>query len=70
MSVYQEAASGKGHVAGTLALTLQQPAGVKAPGITADSLASNRCSPVIRQLEEAVVGPDDVAALRTENDHG
>ena len=69
MSVHQKAASGKGHVTGALVLALQQPAGIKA-GDHGGQLGVEQVLPVVRQLEEAVVGPDDISALRTEDDHG
>ena len=69
MPIHQKAASSKCHVAGALVLAFQKPAGIEA-GDHGGQLGVKQVLPVVRQLEEAVVGPDDVAALRTEDDHG
>ena len=69
MAEHQEAAAGELHLHGALRLSLHQPAGGKTghhrgePGV-------KEVLPLPGELKKAVVGPDDLVALRTENDHG
>ena len=69
MAVYQEAALPQLHLVGALALALQQPAGVEI-GENRLQLGVKQVLLVAGELEKAVVGPDDVPALRPEDDHG
>ena len=69
MAVYQEAAIPQLHLVGALAFALQQPAGVEI-GEDRLQLGVKQVLLVAGELEKAVVGPDDVPALRPEDDHG
>ena len=58
-----------GHLRGALAFALHQPVGVEARN-QGGQLGVVQVLPLVGQLQEAVVGPDDVVALRAEEHHG
>ena len=69
VAVDPEVPPGAGHLARALALALHQPMGVEVRD-QGGELGVEKVLPLAGELEEAVVGPDDVAALRAEEDHG
>lgn len=69
MSVDQKAPSAVFHLAGALAPALHQPPDIKA-GNQRGQLGIVQMLPLAGELEKAVVGPDDVVALRAEEHHG
>ena len=69
MAVDQEPPPRVGHLGGALVLALHQPVGVEA-GDEGGQRAVIQVLPLVGQAEKALVGPDDVAALRAEEHHG
>ena len=69
VAVDHKPAAAEAHVVGTLVFALQQPPGVKA-GDNGGELGVEEVLPVAGEAQEAVVGPDDIVALRTEDPHG
>ena len=57
------------HLGGALVFALHEPPGVEA-GDEGGQLGVEQVLPLAGELEKAVVGPDDVVALRAEDDHG
>ena len=64
-----KAPAGVLHLAGALVSALHQPVGVKA-GDQGGQLGVVQVLPLVGQAQEAVVGPDDVVALRAKEHHG
>ena len=57
------------HLPGTDALALQEPAGIKA-GHQGGKGGVEEVLPPVSELEESLIGPDDLVRVRVENDHG
>ena len=57
------------HLGGALVFALHEPPGVEA-GDEGGQLGIEQMLPLAGELEKTVVGPDDVVALRAEDDHG
>ena len=68
MSKDQKAPAAVGDLCGAFALAFHQPTGVKV-GNQGRQLGIKEMFPLAGELQKAIVGPDDVVALRAEKDH-
>ena len=66
---HQKAPARELHLCGTFGLALHEPAGGES-GHYRGEFGVEKVLPLPGELEKAVVGPDDLVALRSEDDHG